>query len=363
MNLRTILAKAIHKADFWSVRSPIGDQPSLREPDYVLRAMPREEARRELAMVVPTSNGISSFKNSFFAWRRDTRDQFTVASKDARLRELVTTGFLRRPYGSHPLYGWGGGLNDLDDLLRSVAEELMIDGRVWVAAFWRAHKEGRQRLILPQFRILRHADIQWTGQRPTLRLRRSWPGNDFEEVQVDAGDLVQFDWPLPGISHGGISPVDRAFPLHLKQNRLMDESVEAFRVQAETDDHRFRSERARWMDSGRMMSDLSNTGIEISAELYEIVSNKPMTKYFDGYQVLQLYRRHAVVREALLSTFNDFTARFSSLVRPRAKPATLELLDYPSAALAEDVIDRYTAKELDIEAAVALVRPKDRRGE
>ncbi len=69
----------------------------------------------------------------------------------------------------------------------------------------------------------------------------------------------------------------------------------------------------------------------------------------------------ARARRSSASTFSGFLDRFSSIVRPRAKPARLELLDYESSDSVQAAIDRYTAKELDIQSAVELVKPSDRR--
>lgn len=310
-------------------------------------------------MVVPTHTGIQNFANSLLEWRRDQREQFKVVGGDPQLHPLVERAFLNRRHGDPPLRAFAGSLDDLDDLFRAIVWELMIDGRTCLIARWHNVDDLPPPAKLPIFRIVQPAALRHRrGKVIAARLPKGWPSGEVEESTIDDGDVLEMRWPLPGVRPGGISPVDRAVAHHLRWNELMDASLAVSRAQVETEDRSLRAERARWMSLAQITDELKEVNLKIQAELYELVSDRPMTKFFDAYQVLNLLHRKAVVREYLVGRFNHFVQRFSSIARADLQAARLELVDYPSAAAVEQAIQAYTAQEITAEEAIQMSKPK-----
>lgn len=310
-------------------------------------------------MVVPTHTGIQNFANSLLEWRRDQREQFTVVGGDPELRALVERAFLNRRHGDPPLRAFAGSLDDLDDLFRAIVWELMIDGRTCLIAMWHDIDDLPPPAKLPGFRIVKPADLRRSrGNAFVARLPKWSPDGEVEEITTGEADVLEVRWPLPGVRPGGLSPVDRVVAHHLRWNELMDASLAVSRAHVETEDRALRTERARWVSLAQITDELREVDLKIKAELYELVSDHPMTKFFDGYQVLKFLHRQAVVREYLVDRFNHFVQRFSSIARPGVEPARLALVDYPSATDIEQAMQRYTARELTAEEAIKTSKPR-----
>lgn len=361
--IRQRVARAIHRIDFWSIRSPVAREqaaPGLRS-SHELRWLPRDEVRSEIALVVPTHTSVHNFSNSLLEWRRNQSEQFRVEGGNAHLPALVDRAFLHRRHDDPSLRAFAGSLDDLDDLFRAVVWHLMVDGKTYLIALWHDAKDLLPPAKLPGFRIVEPSALKRrraNGRAYVARLRKWWPGAETEDITVDEADVVEFHWPLPGVRSGGISPVDRVVRHHLRWYELMDALLAATRSQVEMEDKSLRTERARWKPVSQINNEFSEIRLKIAAELFDVVSDQPMTRFFDAYQVLKFYHRQAIVREYLLSRFNHFVERFSAIAQPGAEPARLALIDYPAAAEIERVMERYATREIAAKEAIEASRPK-----
>ena len=233
--MRQTVAIAAARLNCWSIRSPLQEKPQAVgvRPVYELRALPRSELRRELVSVVPTCTGVESFSNLVLEWRRDQTNQFAVEGGNEHLRTLVTRALLRRRHSDPPLryFNWGA-LDDLEDLFRGLASELMVEGVTALVVFWTDSGDLAPPAKLPQFLITHPSNLRRLRGRPggyTVEVLKSWPRGEVEEMVVAEEDIVEFRWPLAGIAKVGVSPVDRVVESHLRFDELMELTLAATR--------------------------------------------------------------------------------------------------------------------------------------
>ncbi len=340
------------RIDFWSLRDT--NQRDLLSP-WRQPGLTRERRREEVAMVVPTHTRVRDFTNMLFLYLRESAANFSVDSSSEPLRELVVRAFLERRWNDPPIGIFE--INDLESILRHVAWQLMVHGEAALAAFWDSPKH-RERL--PQFRFVSPSSLkvvkrqgQFDGYE--ISLPTSFPPQSFETIHLAAEDVVFFDWPLPSKAKRGVSPVDRVVDDFSEMWRLQEANLAIMRSWAYPEERSFRAERARWQNMGTILNRIGELDVAISSELYDPVANRPMTRYFDVYQLLKYRESLAIIREYLLDRFNIFVGHFSQLAG-FTEGASLRLIGYPSAEEIRATLEKFTRREISADDAVALTK-------
>jgi hypothetical protein len=351
--LSNILGSALERLDFWSLRDP---NERLFVSGRKRPGLTRRQLCEETAQVVPAYALVRDFINSLFRFRIDSRANFSVEGGSKEVRQLAACVFLNRPYNSPPIGIFE--IRSLEEVLRGVAWQLMVYGRTSLLAFWNEPKGWKHAKGLPQFRIVPPSAIRRVPPQQGLDgyqvfISRYLPPQDPEEIRVDAGDVLFFEWPLPPKRNKGISPVDRVVDAYSAMGKTEEAVLAIMRAHAYREDISFRAERARWKNLGKVNDELRNLRIDITAELYGFVSNQPMTKYFDAYQVLKYRERLATVREYLTNQFNIFVNRFSELAGYE-RSCRLNLIDYPTPEKIRETMEKLTAKQISVEQAISL---------
>lgn len=354
VGMARLSARLRRKIDFWSLDQP--KEPTISS-EWQQPGLSRYELREAIETVVPTNTLVGNFVNMLFRYSGAGDSSIDVETSSENLRRLTKRAFLERQYTDPPIALFQ--VYDLEDLLRGIARELMVHGRTALIAMWGEPRRWKTGRGLPQFRIaepsrLKEARLPSGVAGFEFAVSETWPERKKIIAEVEARDVVELHWPLPPGRNSralDLSPVDRVVDLFKEKSRLENELLAIFESHAYPDRHSFRAERARWQNPSHKMARIKTLNTAIEGELYGLITDRPLTKYYDAYRALRHFERLAIVREYIIGELNRLIERFSELAGYK-RPARLIPVGYPSSGDCKQALNRFADRQLSVEEAI-----------
>ncbi|KKK63216.1 hypothetical protein LCGC14_2996510, partial [marine sediment metagenome] len=309
MTVAERIRKRLRKLAFWDYSRVRDGREPLFLDKVTLGSMSLNRALEDVRLLMFSEN------------RADSNGElFDVEGSRQEARQFVQQNFFKDRSGPPEVRSWniyGHGVSSIEYFLgRWVTEILQARGRAFFRLHWETI-EGRTYVArlnhVPDEDLRRVRMGRNRGQyRSVIRDRYGVDRNPPRVEYLVPDKVALFALQPPFAKTPGRSRLKQAQRLARREMKLMDAMLAASHASAYPDDHRWWVERARWLTSARLQTDMNRLGLRIGSIMGDsatmsigTMTGTPMTSFYEVYDMLSFRWRVATLRESLLRQFNE----------------------------------------------------------
>lgn len=296
-------------------------------------------------------SSINYLASSLFNLKREEHFDVVCSNPDWRkfLSELFTA--------YHPPEGLYGHSYDLVSFFEGVLKSLLIFGKAYHKIDFKQTNQGTDaRWTIQRLRWLpveTMAMVVTNGklQRFTQQYSRTCSERSLRGVKVDLEPEEVFvtEWIFDGLESRGISPLIQLIPDVKRTQRFLVFMERGVYAVTHPQDHSHQVERVRYasLDEEKKINDMSQTRIKATLGM---MSDAPMTEYYEVYQFCRNRKKMANIRDYLLHEFSVQIVDNLLKKNHSAESARITLRDYMSADEIEALFRKYEKGQLTRDA-------------